>query len=173
VEVAADMLTSDGNRSPGTIVVITMSDQAADEPGVDEDASAAYEAVYDKIIGEKAPIYRLYVVGAQLPATYPDPVNPQVTTPSNFNVYVRSLADFSGGRTANMPLVPRIVEPLDKLAGEIGGSYALLYETFIPCTGKDPDLELSVTVNLPTGTAIGTYKGSLTVDAADDPRACP
>lgn len=178
VEVAADMLALDGGRSPGTIVVITMSDQVGDNPATgpsqDLDASEAFDKVHPKLIGEKGPLYRLYVVGAQLPATYAvDPNNPQVTTPSNYNIYVKSLADFSGGRGVNMPLVPLINEPLDKLAGEIGGSYSILYRTFIPCTGKDPDLDLTVTVNLPSGSQTGTYKGSLTVDAADDPRVCP
>lgn len=178
VSLAADMLGSDGGRSPGTIVGITMTDQIGDNPesgpAQDLDSSEIFDEVYEKLIGEKGAIYRLYVVGAQIPATYAvDPNNPQVTTPSNFNIYVKSLADFSRGRAVNMPLVPLINEPLDKLAGEIGGSYAILYKTKLPCTGKDPDLDLTVTVNLPSGSQTGTYKGSLTVDAADDPRVCP
>jgi hypothetical protein len=178
VETATDMLGGSG-LTPGTIVVITMSDQIGDDPmNMDMDADLAYEAVYDKLIGEgDEPLYRLYVVGAQLPAT--DPSNPQ--TPSNYNIYVKSLADFSKGRATNVPLVPLIVEPLEKLAGEIGGSYSLLYRILrkedrnpnLPCTGKDPDIEIQVTVTLPTGVATGNYNGSLTVDAADDPQECP
>jgi hypothetical protein len=135
----------------------------ADNPAAgDYDAGAAFEPTYDEIFEGGQAQYRVYVIGAQIPSTYPDEMDPNLTRFSN-EEYLRDIANFTRGRYTNVPLVPLITDPLDALAGEVAGSYEVLYR---------PELDLRVTVNLPTGTDRGSYHGSLRIEAPT-PERCP
>jgi hypothetical protein len=173
IDAATQMLTD--RREQGTIVLITMSDQVGDDPMKDDfDGSDAFDALYPKVISESTnvPIHTVYAVGVGQPLVYRDANNPNVTTPSNWIVYTQSIAEFSQGRAFNVRLVPEIDPVLDKLAGIIGGSYSLLFSLNVPCTGKNPDMDLQVSVAFGNATAEGTYTGSIRVDAASDPEEC-
>lgn len=171
IQEAAAMLAED--RTLGSIVVITMSDQVGDDPATEDfDGSDAFDALYPRVIADGGPIHNIYVVGVQQPLVYRDAMNPNVTTPSNWVIYTQSIAEFSMGRAFNVRLVPDIDPVLDKLAGMISGSFSLLYSLNVPCTGKNPDMDLTVSVAFGNATAEGTYNGSIRVDAAQDPEEC-